>query len=184
MAEKYEARPHWIDNASSNSINSEMIPAHATVIQIETRKVLTQYVDKKFPRNETSYHLSQHNYFKIKLPEIKFKIDTNAAPCRRSIYEKSCNSCTMDPVDLNKIPDRNIIILDSELIFSWPINSLFSILYTDLWCLDDSANYKEKHYLFNVICDITQFFVTVPIFGCTSTIITQHFMQYDLMKFG
>ena len=90
----------------------------------------------------------------------------------------------MDPVDLNKIPDRNIIILDSELIFSWPINSLFLILYTDLWCLDDSANYKEKHYLFNVICDITNFFVTVPISECTSTIITQHFMQDDLMKVG
>ena len=31
------------------------------------RKVLTQNVDKTSPRNDTSYHLSQHNYFKRNL---------------------------------------------------------------------------------------------------------------------
>ena len=46
MTEKYEVRYHWIDNASSNPINSETIPVHATTIQM--RKVLTQHVEKRF----------------------------------------------------------------------------------------------------------------------------------------
>lgn len=34
------------------------------------------------------------------------------------------------------------------------------------------------------MCDITQFFVIVHIYGCTSTTIAQHFIQDVLMKFG
>ena len=108
MVEQYEVRPHSIDTASSNPVNSKNIPANDNTIKIEMRKVLTQNFEKTFPRNEKSYHLSQHNSFKIKLPDIKLKIDTSVAPYKRHIYEKSCNSCTMHTIALNKIPDRNI----------------------------------------------------------------------------
>ena len=58
------------------------------------------------------------------------------------------------------------------------------ILYADLWYPGDFTNYTGIHYLFNVICDLTQFVVVVPVPGATSALIAKYFMQKDLLKFG
>ena len=72
----------------------------------------------------------------------------------------------------------------SELLFSWPISSPFSILHADLWFPGDFTDYTGSHYLLNVMCDLTQFVVVVPVPGCTSAIIAKHFVQDVLFKFG
>ena len=72
----------------------------------------------------------------------------------------------------------------SELLFSWPISSPFAILHADLWCPGDFTDYTGSHYLLNVMCDLTQFVVVVPVPGCTFAIIAKHFVQDVLFKFG
>jgi len=56
-------------------------------------------------------------------------------------------------------------------------------LHADLWYPGDFTDYTESHYLLNVMCDLTQFVVVVPVPGCTSAIIAKHFVQDVLFKF-
>ena len=72
----------------------------------------------------------------------------------------------------------------SELLSSWPVSSPFAILHADLWCPGDYTDYTGSHYLLNVICDLTQFVVVVPVTGSTSALMAKYFMQDVLLKFG
>ena len=72
----------------------------------------------------------------------------------------------------------------SELLFSWPVSSPFAILHADLWCPGDFTDYTGSRYLLNVMCDLTQFVVIVPVPGATSAVIAKYVMQDFLLKFG
>ena len=91
--------------------------------------------------------MSQHNSFKIKLLELKLKIDTNADPCKRSIFDKSCNSCTMHPIHLNKTSNRNIIILYYGDVILHTIsqdNDIIKSIIKNLYRLSKSYDVKSK----------------------------------------
>ena len=64
------------------------------------------------------------------------------------------------------------------------MSSPFAILHADLWCPGDFTDYTGSHYLLNVMCDLTQFVVVVPVPGSTSAVIAKYFMQDVLLKFG
>ena len=100
-----------------------------------------------------------------------------------------CPRMRQDIKDWTKAcPQYNITLrwrrCGSELLFSWPVSSPFSILYVDLWYPGNSTNHAGEQYLLNTMCDITQFVVYIPVPGCTSTIISKFFMKDVLLKFG
>jgi len=67
---------------------------------------------------------------------------------------------------------------------SWPLDCPFSIIHVDLWQPGDSKD-KEKHrYLFNAMCDMTQFVITIPTKDSHAHTLARLFMQDVLLKVG
>ena len=50
VAEQYNKRSTWIDNAPSNPIHSTIIPTNDNTLQTELRKVMNRHNDKNLPR--------------------------------------------------------------------------------------------------------------------------------------
>ena len=50
-----------------------------------------------------------------------------------------------------------------ELTFSWPVSSPFTILHVDLWMLGHHTNPKGYMALMNIMCEMSQFLVVVPV---------------------
>ena len=71
-----------------------------------------------------------------------------------------------------------------ELIFSWPISSPFAILHVDAWSPEHMTDHNTYIALTNIMCDMTQFVVVVPVPDKYSATLASHFMQHVLLKFG
>ena len=71
-----------------------------------------------------------------------------------------------------------------EVMFSWPVSSPFAILHADLWVPGHFTDSNGNVALMNVMCDMTQFVVVVPVPDETSATLAEYFMQHVLLKFG
>ena len=71
-----------------------------------------------------------------------------------------------------------------ELMFSWPISSPFAILHVDLWIPGHHTDLNGYMALMNAMCDMSQFFVVVPVPNKSSATLAFFFIQHVLMKFG
>ena len=71
-----------------------------------------------------------------------------------------------------------------ELMFSWPVSSLFAILHVDLWILGHHSDPNDNMALINAMCDMSQFVVVVPVPDESSATLSSYFMHHVLMKFG
>ena len=69
-------------------------------------------------------------------------------------------------------------------MFSWPVSSPFAILHADLWMPDHFKDRNGNVALMNVMCDMTQFVVVVPVLNEVASTLSEHFMQHVLLKFG
>ena len=69
-------------------------------------------------------------------------------------------------------------------MFSWPVSSPFATLHADLWMAGYFTNSSGNVDLMNVICDMTQFVIVVPVLNETASTLTEYFMQHILLKFG
>ena len=65
-------------------------------------------------------------------------------------------------------------------MFSWPVSSPFAILHADLWVPDHFTDSNGNVALMNVMCDMTQFVVVVPVPDETSATLAEYFMQHVL----
>ena len=69
-------------------------------------------------------------------------------------------------------------------MFSWLVNSPFSILYVDLWIPSHHSDPNGYMALVNAMCDMSQFVVVVSVPDESSATLASYFMQHVLMKFG
>ena len=69
-------------------------------------------------------------------------------------------------------------------MFSWPISSLFAILHVNLWSPGYMTDHNGYIALMNIMCDMDQFIVVVPVPDENSATLARHFMQHVLLKFG
>ena len=70
------------------------------------------------------------------------------------------------------------------VMFSWHVSSLFTILYTDLWLTGNFTDSSGNVTLMNVMCDMTQFVIVVPVPNETASTLAENFVQHVLLKFG
>ena len=61
-------------------------------------------------------------------------------------------------------------------MFSWPVSSPFSNLHADLWVLGHFVDSSGNVALMNIMCDMTQFVVVVPVPDETSATFVEHVM--------
>ena len=66
-----------------------------------------------------------------------------------------------------------------ESMFSWPVNSLFTILHVDLWMSDHHTYSNSYLSLMNVMCDMSQLIVVVPILDESSTTL-YHLIAFNM----
>ena len=71
-----------------------------------------------------------------------------------------------------------------EVISSWNVGSPFAILRTDLWIPGLFTNRNVNVILMNIICDITQFVIVVPVSNISAANLAEYFMQPVLLIFG
>ena len=69
-------------------------------------------------------------------------------------------------------------------MFSWPASSPFTILNVDLLMPGHFEDKSGNVALMNVICDMTQFVIIVPVPDEVASTLAEHFMQHVLLKFG
>ena len=70
------------------------------------------------------------------------------------------------------------------LVHSWPITTPFAIISVDIWRPGDIRSSDGYRYLFNAMCDMTQFVITVPTKRIDATEMAKLFMEGVLLKFG
>ena len=70
-----------------------------------------------------------------------------------------------------------------KLMFSWQLRIFFAILHVDIWMPGKYTDSKDNLALMNAMCDMSQFFVVVPIPDESSATLANHFFQHVLMKF-
>ena len=71
-----------------------------------------------------------------------------------------------------------------EVMFSWPVSSPFAILHADLWM---PCNFEDRNgnvVLMNIMCDMTQFVIVVPVPDEIASTLVENFMQHVFLKFG
>ena len=69
-------------------------------------------------------------------------------------------------------------------MFSWPVSSPFTILNVDLLMPGHFEDKSGNVALMNVICDMTQFVIIVPVPDEVASTLAEHFMYHVLIKFG
>ena len=96
---------------------------------------------------------------------------------RRGIiaWVQSCVGC---------IPQRTFICNGAGLVFSWTVTTPFAIISVDIWSPGDVVSADGYRYLFNVMCDMSQFVVCQ---GCKSKEASygaRLLMEGVLLRFG
>ena len=71
-----------------------------------------------------------------------------------------------------------------EVMFSWPVSSLFTITHAGLWMPGHFKDRNGNVALMNVICDMTKFVIVVPVSDEVASTLAEHFMYHVLIKFG
>ena len=71
-----------------------------------------------------------------------------------------------------------------EVMFFWPVSSPFAILHAGLWVLGHFTDSDGNVALINVMYDMTQFVVVVPVPDKILATLAEYFMQHALLKFG
>ena len=69
-------------------------------------------------------------------------------------------------------------------MFLWPVSSLFAIIHADLWMLGHLKDRNSNVALINVMCNMAQFVVVVPVPNEVASTLAESFMQHVLLKFG
>ena len=73
----------------------------------------------------------------------------------------------------------------SELHFSWPIAVPFWMMHMDLWVPGHQEDTdRNKEYLMNSMCDISQFVISSPTTDITAAHLTQLFVADVVLSFG
>ena len=91
-------------------------------------------------------------------------------------WVKGCPECIAHNVWRNK---RN------ELYFSWPVTAPFYIMHLDLWQPGKLEDEKQNSiYLFNSMCDLTQFVVSSIIKNPNALDLAKSFMEKVLLSYG
>ena len=62
-----------------------------------------------------------------------------------------------------------------ELMFSWLLSIPFAIIHVDLWMPGNVTDSKGDTALMNVMCDMSQFVVVVPVLDEFSATLVNHF---------
>ena len=68
-------------------------------------------------------------------------------------------------------------------MFSWPISLPFVILHADLWLPGYFTHSSHHVALMNVIRDMTQFVIVVPLPNETTSTLAEYFMQHVIFRF-
>ena len=68
-------------------------------------------------------------------------------------------------------------------MFAWPVSSLLAILHVNLWIPDHDTDSSGYMALMNVMCDMIQCVVVVPVPDESSATLASYFMQYVLLEF-
>ena len=68
-------------------------------------------------------------------------------------------------------------------MFTWPVSSPFAILHVNLWIPGHYTDSNGYIALMNVICDMCQFVVVVPVPDEIYATLATSFMQHVLMKY-
>ena len=91
-------------------------------------------------------------------------------------WVKGCPECIANNMWRNR---RN------ELFFSWPVTAPFYIMHLDLWqpgrLLDEN---NDSVYLFNSMCDLTQFVISTIVKNPNSLELAKCFMEQVLLSYG
>ncbi len=91
-------------------------------------------------------------------------------------WVKGCPQCIESNVWRNR---------RQELYFSWPVTSPFYIMHVDLWQPGKLTDQNQKSiYLFNCMCDLTQFVISSVIKNPNSVELARIFMDEVLLTFG
>ena len=61
-------------------------------------------------------------------------------------------------------------------MFAWTVSSNFAIFHGNLWMLDHFTDCNNNVALMNVMCDMTQFVIVVPVPNETVANLAEHFM--------
>ena len=69
-----------------------------------------------------------------------------------------------------------------KVIFSWSISSYFTILHVDLWLPGHFIDRNCNVLLMNVMCDMNQFVIVVPVPNKIEATLAEHFMQHVLLN--
>ena len=69
-------------------------------------------------------------------------------------------------------------------MFLWPVSSPFVTLHVDLWLQGHFTDHNGNVAPMNVMCDMTQFVIVVPVLDEIADILAEHFMRHELLKFG
>lgn len=89
---------------------------------------------------------------------------------------KGCPHCIESNIWRNR---RN------ELYFSWPVTAPFYIMHLDLWQPGKLlTRSQESVYLFNSMCDLTQFVISSVITNPCATELARLFMDQVILSFG
>ena len=76
-----------------------------------------------------------------------------------------------------------MVMSGSRRYVSWPVSSPFAIFHTDLWVPGYFTDSDSNVSLMNIMCDMTQFVVIVPVPDETLATLAEYFMQDVLSKF-
>ena len=69
-----------------------------------------------------------------------------------------------------------------EVVFSWPVSSPFVIFHADLWITDHFINTNGNIALMNIMYDITQFVIIVPVPDKIEVNFVGYFIQHVLLN--
>ena len=71
-----------------------------------------------------------------------------------------------------------LIVEDQEVksLCVWSVNSLFAIIHVELWIPSNYTDNNDYMDLMNIICDMSQFVIIVPVSDNFSPVFASHFM--------
>ena len=90
-------------------------------------------------------------------------------------WVRSCATC---------IQANNITYSSRQLLHSWPLLTPFAIISADIWSPGDIVSPTGAKCILNVMCDMTQFVISIALSHVNSAELARAFMESVLLKFG
>ena len=90
-------------------------------------------------------------------------------------WVRSCATC---------IQANNVTYTSRQLLHSWPLLTPFAIISADIWSPGDIVSPTGAKSILNVMCDMTQFIVSVALSHVNAAELARAVMESVLLKFG